>query len=195
MFWLVQSVLTTPPAWARLAFESLIDGAEHGLIYRETFFTPARHLLAGQSLADIVAALDEGLAAAEQSTGAAAGLIFDIDRELGPAAALDHVEQLGRLRRGGACGIERVIGVGMDSTERGIDPVTYLDAFQAAAAAGFRLTAHQGESSPPQAAAARDVGGAVRGRLGCPSTVRRAGPASDPPCRRRRSPVRRPRRR
>ena len=147
-------MLATPPAWARLAFESLIDGAEHGLIYRETFFTPARHLLAGQSLADIVAALDEGLAAAEQSTGAAARLIFDIDREFGPAIALDHVEQLGRLRRGGARGIERVIGVGMDSTERGIDPVTYLDAYQAAAAAGFRLTAHQGENSPPQAAAA-----------------------------------------
>ena len=30
VFWLVQSALATPPAWARLAFESLIDGAEHG---------------------------------------------------------------------------------------------------------------------------------------------------------------------
>ena len=107
VFWLVQSVLATPQAWARLAFESLIDGAEHGLIYRETFFTPTRHLLAGQSLADIVAAVDEGLTAAEQSGGAAARLIFDIDRELGPAVALDHVEQLGQLRRNGARGIER----------------------------------------------------------------------------------------
>lgn len=154
VFWLVQSVLATPPAWERLAFESITDGAEHGLIYRETFFTPARHLLAGQSLADIVAALDDGLAAAAQSTGAAARLIFDIDREFGPSVALDHIEELGRLRRRGARGIDRVIGVGMDSTERGVDPVTYLDAYRVAAAAGFRLTAHQGENSPPQAAAA-----------------------------------------
>lgn len=163
VFWLVQSVLATPQAWARLAFESLIDGAEHGLIYRETFFTPTRHLLAGQSLADIVAAVDEGLTAAEESGGAAARLIFDIDREFGPAVALDHVEQLGQLRRNGARGIERVIGVGMDSTEWGIDPVTYLAAYRAAGAAGFRLTAHQGENSPPHAAAAAiDVLGCER---------------------------------
>ena len=154
VFWLVQSVLATPEAWARLAFESITDGAEHGLIYRETFFTPARHLLGGQSLADIVAALDDGLAAAERSTGVVARLIFDIDREFGPAVALDHVEQLVALRRSGAPGIERVIGVGMDSTELGIDPASYLDAYRAAGAAGLRLTAHQGENSPPQAAAA-----------------------------------------
>jgi adenosine deaminase len=154
VFWLVQSVLATPEAWARLAFESIIDGAEHGLIYRETFFTPARHLLGGQSLADIVAALDDGLASAEQSTGVVARLVFDIDREFGPAIALEHVEQLVALRRAGARGIERVLGVGMDSTERGIDPATYLDAYRAAGGAGFRLTAHQGENSPPKAAAA-----------------------------------------
>ena len=154
VFWLVQSVLATPEAWARLAFESIVDGAEHGLIYRETFFTPARHLIGGQSLADIVAALDEGLGAAEQATGVVGRLIFDIDREFGPVVALDHVEQLVELRRRGARGIERVLGVGMDSTERGIDPATYFESYRTARAAGFRLTAHQGENSPPQAAAA-----------------------------------------
>ena len=47
-----------------------MDGAAHGLIHRESFFTPTRHLDAGQDLADIVAGLDEGLAAAEAETGA-----------------------------------------------------------------------------------------------------------------------------
>ena len=32
------------------------------------------------------------------------------------------------------------------AVERGIDPATYLDAYRVAAAAGFRLTAHQGEN-------------------------------------------------
>jgi adenosine deaminase len=153
-FWLVQSVLATPEAWERLAFESIGDANSQGLIYRETFFTPARHLLDGQSLADIVAALDTGLAAAERTTGVVARLIFDIDREFGPSVALEQIKQLVTLRRSGARGIERVIGVGMDSTERGIDPATYVDAYQVARAAGLRLTAHQGENSPPQAAAA-----------------------------------------
>jgi adenosine deaminase len=57
-------------------------------------------------------------------------------------------------RRPKVPGIERVVGVGMDSTERGIDPVLYRPAFQSARAAGFRLTAHPGENSPPAAIAA-----------------------------------------
>ena len=55
IFWLVQETLATPDDWARIAYESLIDGAAHGLRYRGMFFTPARHLAAGQDLAAIVA--------------------------------------------------------------------------------------------------------------------------------------------
>jgi adenosine deaminase len=158
VFWLVQSTLATRDDWARLAYESVIDGAAHGLIHRESFFTPTRHLEAGQDLADIVAGLDEGLAAAEAETGAACLLIADMDRAFGPERGLEQVEWLVQLRRSRAVGIDRVIGIGMDSTEAGIDPVTYLSAYEAARAAGFRLTAHQGENSgPEEAAAALDV--------------------------------------
>jgi len=68
IFWLVQSTLGSREDWARLAYESIVDGAAHGLVYRETFFTPARHLDAGQDLADIMAGLAEGLEAAEAET-------------------------------------------------------------------------------------------------------------------------------
>ena len=49
VFWLVQETLVEPDDWARVAYESLVDGAAHGLRYREMFFTPARHLAAGQT--------------------------------------------------------------------------------------------------------------------------------------------------
>jgi len=163
VFWLVQSALGTRDDWARLAYESVIDGAQHGLIHRESFFTPARHLEAGQDLADIVAGLDEGLTAAEAETGATCLLIADMDRAFGPERGLDLVERLADLRRSGAAGIDRVIGVGMDSTETGVDPTTYLPAYEAARAAGFRLTAHQGENSgPAEIVAALDVLGVDR---------------------------------
>ena len=163
VFWLVQSTLMTRDDWARLAYESVIDGAVHGLVHRESFFTPARHLAGGQDLADIVAGLDEGFAAAEAETGVTCRLIADMDRAFGPAAGLELVQRLAELRRSRATGIERVIGVGMDSTELGIDPVTYLPAYEAARAAGFQLTAHQGENSPATAvAAAIDVLGVDR---------------------------------
>lgn len=163
VFWLVQSTLVDRDAWARLAYESVLDGAAHGLVHRESFFTPTRHLESGQDLADIVAGLDEGLAAAEAETGATCRLIADMDRAFGPATGLEQVERLVELRRAGVPGIERVIGVGMDSTETGIDPVSYLPAYEAARAAGFRLTAHQGENSGPDAVvAALDVLGVDR---------------------------------
>ena len=163
VFWLVQSVLADPDDWARLAYESVLDGAAHGLAYRESFFTPARHLAAGQRLADIVAGLDRGFADAATATGVEVNLICDFDRDFGPGAAVDLAAMLADLRRSGAPGSERVIGVGYDSTEIGQDPAGYADAFALAARAGFRRTAHQGENSGPDAIAlCVDVLGAER---------------------------------
>lgn len=153
VFWLVQSVLVSSADWSRLAYESVLDGAAHGVVYRESFFTPARHLATGQRLADIVAGIDEGLRAGEAETGTRVQLICDFDRDFGPAAALELSEELVTLRRSGSPGIERVLGVGYDSTEIGQEPRSYASAFHAAAAAGFRRTAHQGENSGPHAIA------------------------------------------
>jgi adenosine deaminase len=149
VFWLVQSTLGSREDWARLAYESIVDGAAHGLVYRETFFTPARHLDAGQDLADIVAGLADGLAAAEAETGARAMLIADVDRAYGGAAGLRMVERLVELRQAGSPGVERVIGVGLDSTELGVDPTDFADAFELAGKAGLHRTSHQGEETPP----------------------------------------------
>jgi adenosine deaminase len=147
VFWLGQSTLANRADWARLAYESVLDGAAHGVVYRESFFTPARHLAAGQKLADIVAGIDEGLTAGEAETGVRYRLIGDIDRSYGAGPAMEFVRGLVDLRRGNAPGMERVVGVGMDSTELGIDPLTFKPAYDVARAAGFRLTGHQGENS------------------------------------------------
>jgi adenosine deaminase len=151
VFWMVQAVLVTREDWARLGYESVVDSAAHGRVYSETFFTPAAHLKRGQDLGDIIAGLAEGIAAAEGETGARCMLICDIDRDHGPSAALEMVERLVELRRASAAGVDRVLGVGMDSTELGVDPRTFAPAYKAAASGGFRLTAHQGENSPASA--------------------------------------------
>jgi adenosine deaminase len=149
VFWLVQSTLATREDWTRLAYESIVDGAAHGLVYRETFFTPARHLAAGQDLAEVVAGLAEGLGAAEAETGARAMLIADVDRAYGPRAGLEMVERLVELRRAGSPGTERVLGIGLDSTELGVDPAGFAGAFELAGRSGLRRTSHQGEETPP----------------------------------------------
>jgi adenosine deaminase len=180
VFWLVQEVLLEPADWARVAYESLVDASAHGLRYREMFFTPARHLAAGQDLAGIVAGLTDGIEAAEVDTGVRCRLIADIDRAFGPAAGLELVEALGDLRRGGAA--PRVIGVGADSTELGVDLAAFAPAFAAARRLGFRRTCHAGEAvgvGPDNIRVALDVLGAERIDHGIaiaddPELVRRA---------------------
>jgi len=163
IFWLVQETLTEPADWERIAYESLVDAAPHGLRYRETFFTPARHLAAGQDLAGIVDGLAAGIAAAEVETGVRAALIADMDRAYGPAAALDFVGQIVALRRAGRADL--VIGVGMDSTELGIDLAAFKPAFDLARSAGLRVTGHAGEAvgvGPANIRVALDVLGVER---------------------------------
>ena len=147
IFWLVQSLLMDADDWERAAYESLLDGAAHGLRYREMFFTPARHLVAGQRLRDIVEGLSRGMARAEAEANVRGMLICDIDRAFGPAAALELVGEAVDLRRDGVG--DRLIGIGMDSTERGVDLRTFGEAYLLASRAGFRRTAHAGEDAGP----------------------------------------------
>ena len=75
-------------------------------------------------------------------------LIADIDRAYG-AAGLAMVQRLVELREAASPGAERVIGVGLDSTELGVDPTDFADAFELAGKVGLRRTSHQGEETPP----------------------------------------------
>lgn len=144
IFWLIQGTLVEPADWERIAYESLVDAAPHGLRYREMFFTPARHLAAGQTLASIIDGLTAGIAAAEADTRVQCMLIADMDRAYGPPAGRELVEQLAELRRQRRA--ERVIGVGMDSTELGMDLASFAEPFELARRHGFRRTGHAGEA-------------------------------------------------
>ena len=145
VFWQVQETLVEPADWERVAYESLVDAAAHGLRYREMFFTPARHLAAGQPLAGIVEGLTAGIEAAEADTRVRGRLIADMDRAYGPAAGRELVEGLAELRRQGRA--ERVIGVGMDSTELGVDLASFAEPFELARRHGFHCTGHAGEAA------------------------------------------------
>jgi adenosine deaminase len=163
IFWLVQETIVTRDDWARVAYESLIDGSAHGLRHREMFFTPARHLATGQDLEAIIGGLTDGIEAAEAETNVRGRLIADMDRAFGPAAGLELVERVGELRQAGKA--ERVIGIGADSTELGVDLRTFAPAFEAARRLGLRRTSHAGEAvgcGPENIRIALDVLGAER---------------------------------
>ncbi len=141
----VQSVLADQSDWARLGYESVLDGAEAGRVYAEVFVSPARHLAAGQTLASVLAGLSAGLAAGDAETGCVTRLIVNMDRGYGGDAGLQLVTELAGLRRAGAPGTDLVLGIGMDGPELNVDPLSFAPAYREAAAAGLRRTAHQGQ--------------------------------------------------
>jgi adenosine deaminase len=163
VFFLVQSTLHDRGDWAQLAYESVVDAAASGRVYAESFFTPASAMARGSSLGEILAGLDEGLEAGDSETGARTMLICDMDRAHGGAAGFELVEKLVELMVARAPGTGRIVGIGMDSTELGVDPLDFGPAYALAASSGLRRTAHQGEDTPPTAiAACVDVLGAER---------------------------------
>ena len=164
IFWLVQELLATPDDWARAAYESLVDAAAHGLRYREMFFTPARHLAAGQDLAGSSTASPRGIEAAESETGTRCMLIADIDHAYGPAAGLRARRELGALRRrrSGRAGHR---GGRSTRPSSGVDIRAFAERSRRTARAGFRRTAHAGEAvgvGAANIAIALDVLGAER---------------------------------
>lgn len=150
VFALVLDTLTTADHWARIGYETLVDGAQHGLRYRELHFTPSRYMDEGQDLAMIVEALSEGIAAAEVETGARCRLIASCDRTRDPAGGIRLVEQLAELRRAGRA--ERVIGIGIDGPHAGFDLRSWADAYRMARKAGLRTTAHSQDGGPTNVA-------------------------------------------
>jgi adenosine deaminase len=148
VFWLVQSVVKDRDDWARLGYESVLDGAAAGRVYAEVFVSPARHLAAGQSLESVLEGLGAGLAAGDTEASCQTRLIVNMDRGYGGEAGLQLVTELIGLRQAGAPGTDRVIGIGMDGPEANVNPLSFAPAYREAAAAALRRAGHQGQSSP-----------------------------------------------
>ncbi len=141
-FALVCSVLRTPADFARLAYEAAEDAAAAGIRYREMFFSPGFHLDRGIPFETVWSGLVEGVAAGELDHGVRTRLILDVDKPkgIGPAMALLEV----------ARGLDRelLIGIGGDSTERGLDHTMFAPLITEAARIGLKTCFHCGEDGP-----------------------------------------------
>jgi len=140
---LAASTLREPDDLARIAYESIEDGAKLGnLRYRETFFNPTLHLAAGMSYTAAVDGILDGLRAAEVDFGVPSRLIAAIYRQESPAVARAMVEQVLAEPR------PEVIGLGIDGAEAHDPPEKFAEAYRLAARGGLRLTAHACEDAP-----------------------------------------------
>jgi adenosine deaminase len=120
---------------------SLADNVTH----TEIFFDPQTHTERGVPIATVVAGIERALADAEPR-GLTSKLILCFLRHLSEEDALatfDEALPLFDQYR------HRLIGVGLDSSERGHPPSKFERVFAKARAKGLKLVAHAGEEGPP----------------------------------------------
>ncbi|MBC8640052.1 adenosine deaminase [Caballeronia sp. EK] len=118
--------------------------ADH-VAHTEIFFDPQTHTERGVSIETVVAGIDAALAEGEKR-GLSSRLILCFLRHLSEEDALATYESALPLFDKYA---HRLIGVGLDSSERGHPPSKFERVFTKARERGLKLVAHAGEEGPP----------------------------------------------
>ena len=115
--------------------------AADGVRHAEIFFDPQTHTSRGVAFATVIEGIGRALDDGQRDLGISSYLIMCFLRHLSAEAAMETLE-LGLRHR------ERVIGVGLDSGERGNPPEKFVEVYERARAAGLRAVAHAGEEGP-----------------------------------------------
>ena len=124
--------------------------ADH-VVHAEIFFDPQTHTARGVAFATVIDGLSRACAQAKAAYGIDASLIMCFLRHLSEEAAFATLE-------GALPYLDRFIGVGLDSGERGNPPEKFARVFARCGELGLRRVAHAGEEGPPAyIAAALDV--------------------------------------
>ena len=136
------SVLITERDFFDLAFAYLERAHADNVRHVEMFFDPQGHTSRGIAFETVVNGLHRACREASDRLGIKASLIMCFLRHLDEAdaertldAALAHKS--------------KIIGVGLDSSERGHPPSKFMRVFNRARDEGFHCFAHAGEEGPP----------------------------------------------
>ena len=129
------SVLLREQDFYDLATAYFRKAASQGVVYAEVFFDPQAHTSRGVPFSTVIEGLRRAQLDAEGALGLRSRLIMCFLRDLSADSALATLEESLPYR-------DWILGVGLDSDERGNPPVKFRHVFQRAQAEGFRLTMH-----------------------------------------------------
>jgi adenosine deaminase len=136
------SVMQSPEALERVAFEFIEDMYDDGVVYAEVRFAPCYHTQQGLTQDEVVAAVVSGLKRGESTYGVEWGLIICAMRHM--TNSLEAAELAIRHRDIG------VVGFDLAGGEDGFPPKKHVEAFQAIERANFYITIHAGEAYGPE---------------------------------------------
>ncbi len=126
-----------------LMWAYLQKASEQNIRHAEIFFDPQTHTGRGIPFEVVINGLTCAREDAQQQMGITSELIMCFLRHLSPEAALETLEQAHPFR-------DKIIGVGLDSSEAGRPPSLFVDVFRKAEKEGYLTVAHAGEEGPAE---------------------------------------------
>ena len=136
------SVLITEQDFYDLAFAYLARAHADNVRHVEMFFDPQGHTARGVAFSTVVNGLHRAIADAKRELGVEASPIMCFLRHLDEADAEKTLDSALACR-------DKIVGVGLDSSENGNPPRKFKQVFARAREAGLFVTAHAGEEGPP----------------------------------------------
>jgi len=156
IYYQAAAVLQTPEDFYDLAVAYFDRAAADGVRHAEVFFDPQAHTSRGVGFETFMEGFRAAMGEARRRHGVSSELILCFLRHLGGEAALRTIEEA-------APHLDRVVAVGLDSSELGHPPEQFEAAYARARELGLRAVAHAGEEGPAQyVRAALDVLGVER---------------------------------
>ena len=136
------SVLLTEPDFFDMGMAYFCRAAADHVVHAELFFDPQTHTERGVAFETVIAGLTRACETAQRELGISALLIMCFLRHLSEDAAFATLDAALPF-------LAHIVGVGLDSGERGNPPEKFARAFARCRALGLRCVAHAGEEGPP----------------------------------------------
>ena len=143
LYYAGMSVLLKEQDFYDLTAAYLKRAVADGVVHTEIFFDPQGHTERGVAFETALDGIWRALRDAEAEHGITSRIIMCFLRHLDEDDAFPVLEAAMAHR-------DRIVGVGLDSSELGHPPQKYQRVFAKAREAGFRLVAHAGEEGPPE---------------------------------------------
>ena len=136
------SVLLKEEDFHDMAWAYLSKAAAENVLHTELFFDPQTHTDRGVPFEVVIKGLDRACQRAKIELGVSATLIMCFLRHLPEEAALKTLDEALPWR-------DLIVGVGLDSSERGHPPEKFARVFARCRELGLHVVAHAGEEGPP----------------------------------------------
>ena len=129
------SVLLTEQDFHDLTAAYLTKAHSQNVIHAEMFFHPQAHTSRGIAFDTVIRGIRRAQTDAQDRLGICSRLIMCFLRDMSAESAMETLEQSLPYK-------DWIVGVGLDSDEKGNPPVKFKEVFARARAEGYRLTMH-----------------------------------------------------